>query len=99
MDLKVALAQVNPTVGDLDGNARKIVENIKEAKEKEADLVIFPELVVTGYPPKDLLLKHSFVDKNKGKFNEIVNETGGIGVAGHHPHVSKQHVEVLLVQA
>ncbi len=78
MDFKIALAQINPTVGDLDGNAGKIVQYIKEAREQGADLVIFPELAVTGYPPKDLLLKPSFIEKNKEKFDEIVKETEGI---------------------
>jgi len=78
MDFKIALAQINPTVGDLEGNARKIVQKIKEAKDAGADLVIFPELAVTGYPPKDLLLKPSFIKKNKEKLSEIVKETDGI---------------------
>jgi NAD+ synthase (glutamine-hydrolysing) len=78
MNLKVALAQINPAVGDLDGNARKIIECIEGAREKGADIVIFSELVVTGYPPKDLLLKPSFVEKNREKFNEIAKETDGI---------------------
>jgi NAD+ synthase (glutamine-hydrolysing) len=78
MELKIALAQINPTVGDLRGNAGKIVQYLKEAREKGADLAIFPELAITGYPPKDLLLKPSFVKKNKEKFDEIVRETEGI---------------------
>jgi len=78
MKLKVALAQINPTVGDLDNNARKIIRNIKKAREQGADLVVFPELAVTGYPPEDLLLKPSFIGKNKEKFKEIIKETDGI---------------------
>jgi NAD+ synthase (glutamine-hydrolysing) len=78
MELKIALAQINPVVGDLDGNAGKIIRKIKEAEELGADLAIFPELVVTGYPPKDLLQKPSFIKKNKEKFDEIIKETEGI---------------------
>jgi len=62
--MKVALAQINPKVGDLVGNTDKIISFIKKAKEKEADLVIFPELAITGYPPRDLLDFEFFVEDN-----------------------------------
>ncbi|MEM3871112.1 MAG: nitrilase-related carbon-nitrogen hydrolase, partial [Nitrososphaeria archaeon] len=55
--MKVAMAQVNCTVGDVEGNIGKIREYIKRANERGADLVAFPELTVTGYPPQDLLLE------------------------------------------
>ena len=58
--LKIALAQLNPTVGDLDGNAAKVVAAHEEAARRGADLVVFPELFVTGYPPEDLVLKPAF---------------------------------------
>ena len=70
--LAIAIAQINPTVGDLNGNAEKIADYIRKAKKKNARLVVFPELAVTGYPPKDLLLKPSFIRKNKEKLEEIV---------------------------
>jgi len=60
----VALAQVNPTVGDIAGNAAKIGAWLKKAQRQAADLVVFPELAVTGYPPEDLLLKPLFVAQN-----------------------------------
>ncbi|MEM2884809.1 MAG: nitrilase-related carbon-nitrogen hydrolase, partial [Thermoproteota archaeon] len=59
--MKVVMAQVNCTVGDIEGNIAKIREYIKMANERGADLVAFPELTVTGYPPQDLLLEKSFV--------------------------------------
>ncbi|MCS7254328.1 MAG: NAD+ synthase [Armatimonadota bacterium] len=62
--LRVALAQVNATVGDIEGNARKIAEGIERAKEVRADVVAFPELAVTGYPPEDLLYKPHFIACN-----------------------------------
>ena len=62
--LRVALAQVNPVVGDLEGNARLVIDWIGRAREQHADLVCFPELVLTGYPPEDLVLKRSFVRDN-----------------------------------
>lgn len=78
MKFKIALAQINPTVGYLENNARKIIRNIKKAQEQGADLIVFPELSITGYPPKDLLLKPSFIRKNKEKFKEITEETKDI---------------------
>ena len=59
--MRIGLAQVNSVVGDLDGNRDRILERLEEAREAEADLVLFPELAVTGYPPEDLLLRPSFV--------------------------------------
>ncbi len=76
--IKIAIAQINPTVGDLDGNARIIIDYIKKAREKEADIVVFPELAVTGYPPKDLVLKPLFIKKNLEKFSEIAGATSDI---------------------
>lgn len=62
--LRIALAQMNPTVGDIKKNAKTIVSYIEKAKKEDADLVVFPELSVTGYPPEDLLLKNQFVEDN-----------------------------------
>ncbi|MDP3723394.1 MAG: NAD+ synthase [Candidatus Omnitrophota bacterium] len=62
--LRVALAQLNVTVGDLEGNRRLIEQAIRQAKAWLADLVVVPELALTGYPPEDLLLKPQFVDAN-----------------------------------
>jgi NAD+ synthase (glutamine-hydrolysing) len=76
--LRVALAQVNPTVGDLQGNARLVRKYIRKAKKVAADIVAFPELVLTGYPPEDLLLKPSLTDLNRKMLNQIIPETQGI---------------------
>lgn len=62
--LRVAMAQINGVVGDLDGNTRKIAAAIAAAREGHADLVTFPELAITGYPPEDLLFRRSFIDGN-----------------------------------
>src|ERR1700722_1289270 len=59
--LRIALAQVNPTVGDLDGNARIVVEWTRRAAEAGAGLVVFPEMMITGYPVEGLALRASFV--------------------------------------
>src|SRR3990167_3905489 len=76
--IRIAMAQINPTVGDLSGNAKKILKFIDGAKGFDADLVVFPELAVTGYPPEDLLLKPRFVDDNIKRLKSIVHKTGGI---------------------
>ena len=72
------MAQINPTVGDLKGNSRKIIRYIERAKSLDADLVIFPELAVTGYPPEDLLLKPQFIDDNLTALKEIAKGVTGI---------------------
>jgi NAD+ synthase (glutamine-hydrolysing) len=76
--IRIALAQVNPIVGDLEGNARLIIGRILEAREKGADLVCFPELALTGYPPEDLVLKPAFVRDNLRQLDEVVKATEGI---------------------
>ena len=59
--MRLALAQLNVVVGDLDGNVEAIVSSVREAERSGADLVVLPELAVTGYPPEDLLLRPGFV--------------------------------------
>jgi NAD+ synthase (glutamine-hydrolysing) len=76
--LQVALAQINPTVGDSDGNARKIGGRIADAREQGATLVVFPELTLSGYPPEDLLLKTSFLDRCAAALEELAAQTRGI---------------------
>ena len=76
--LRIALAQVNPIVGDLDGNTRLVTDWIERAREKRADIVCFPELVITGYPPEDLVLKRAFVRDNRRKLDVAAKATMGI---------------------
>ena len=76
--MRIGLAQVNPTVGDLSGNARLVIDGIERAREQGVDIVCFPELVITGYPPEDLVLKPSFVRDNLAKLDLIARETRGI---------------------
>jgi len=81
--LRVALAQINPTVGDLAGNERKIVSYIVRAQHVGADVVAFPELAVPGYPPEDLLLKPSFLQANVAALERIAAAvTGTTAVVG-----------------
>ncbi len=77
---RLALAQINTTVGDIPGNTAKIIEYIDRAREAGADLVAFPELVITGYPPEDLLFKTSFLEANEAAMREIVAASQGIAV-------------------
>jgi NAD+ synthase (glutamine-hydrolysing) len=69
--LRVALAQINTTVGDIDGNSHKIVDSLAEARRRGAQLVVFPELAVNGYPPEDLLLKTHFLAAGRRALDEI----------------------------
>ncbi|MCD6575150.1 NAD+ synthase [Candidatus Aerophobetes bacterium] len=76
--VRVALSQINPTVGDLKGNAEKILHFVEEAKKVKADIVTFPELSVCGYPPEDLLLKKRFVKDNLKTLEFIAGNISGI---------------------
>ena len=76
--MRIALAQVNPTVGDLAGNTRLVLDWIEKARNAGADIVCFPELVLTGYPPEDLVLKPSFVRDNIAQLKSIAKATMGI---------------------
>lgn len=76
--MRFLLAQINPTIGDLDGNAQKIIEGIYKAREQKADIVIFPELSLTGYPPEDLLLLPHFIDAVEKHLQRIVDATEGV---------------------
>lgn len=67
--IRIAIAQINCTVGDLDANCRKINQYIRRAQEAAADIICFPELSITGYPPEDLLLKPKFIEDNLNKLN------------------------------
>jgi NAD+ synthase (glutamine-hydrolysing) len=69
--IRIALAQINPTVGDLEGNTKKIIHYIQKAENAGADIVLFPELAITGYPPEDLLLKPKFITDNLSCLDEI----------------------------
>ncbi len=76
--MRITIAQINTTVGDMTGNAAKITDCIAKAKILGSDMIIFPELCVTGYPPEDLLLKEHFVDDNLKALTKIKNATEGI---------------------
>lgn len=81
--LRVAIAQIDCTVGDLDGNSSKIVDWLRKARSAGADIVSFPELAITGYPPEDLLLKPKFIDDNLDALRRISRSvTDTVAVVG-----------------
>ena len=82
--MRLALAQINPTVGDLDGNRALILDRLEQAREAGADLVVFPELAVTGYPPEDLLLRPGFVRAAERSLEQIARAARGIVAARRH---------------
>jgi NAD+ synthase/NAD+ synthase (glutamine-hydrolysing) len=78
--VKIALGQINPTVGDFSGNAAKIIQFSQQARAAGAGLILFPELSVCGYPPRDLVERPSFVARNRESIEKIAAETSGIAV-------------------
>ncbi|MCJ7578338.1 MAG: NAD+ synthase [candidate division Zixibacteria bacterium] len=76
--LRVGLAQINCTVGDLEGNTKKIIQYLDKAKKMGVELICFPELSITGYPPEDLLLKPQFIEDNLKALKKIIPKTEGL---------------------
>ncbi|MSQ42191.1 MAG: NAD+ synthase, partial [Dehalococcoidia bacterium] len=76
--LRVALAQLDTTVGDLEGNVAKLLQAARRAAEAGAELVAFPELAVTGYPPEDLLLRADFIERAEAALQELAARTAGL---------------------
>jgi len=84
---RLALAQINPTVGDIAGNTAKILDYLERAREAQADLVAFPELAITGYPPEDLLFKRSFLADNVAAMEKVAAASQGIAVVLGYVHI------------
>jgi NAD+ synthase (glutamine-hydrolysing) len=87
--MRLALAQINTVVGDLDGNAARIVGQMREARDAGADLVLFPELAVTGYPPEDLLFRPEFLRQARQSLDRIAGETEGIAALVGFPWLER----------
>ncbi len=79
--MRLALAQINNTVGDLEANAKKILDFAREAEKSAADVTIFPELALTGYPPRDLVEKHSFLDRTAAVLQSIAQQSASLKTA------------------
>ena len=84
--MRIAIAQINCTVGDLTGNAKKILDYTSQAKNKGASLVVTPELALSGYPPEDLLLRNGFRLDCINTFDNLVREINGISLLLGHPY-------------
>ena len=76
--MRLGLAQINTTVGDFEGNARKILEAVAEARSLGVDLLAFPELAICGYPPEDLLFKPQFIEENRRCLDRVVDASSGL---------------------
>src|SRR6186997_2564851 len=87
--MRLALAQINTIVGDLDANRERILQAIDEARGAEADLVLLPELAVTAYPPEDLLLRPGFIRAAEESLHEIARETHGLVALVGFPHFDR----------
>jgi len=85
MSLKIAIAQINATVGDLAGNVARIVDFAQRAKAQGADLLLTPELILCGYPPEDLLLREDFYAACERELDRLTTEVRGIAVLVGHP--------------
>jgi len=88
--MRLLVAQINPTIGDLAGNTQRIIEGIDRGKSQQVDLVIFPEMALSGYPPEDFLLLPHFMEAIAERLEEIVRATANlaviVGLPRHHPH-------------
>ncbi|RMF57753.1 MAG: NAD+ synthase, partial [Calditrichaeota bacterium] len=70
--IRLALAQMNSIVGDLEGNFQKILKFVEKAVQQDADIIAFPELALTGYPPEDLVLRAEFVEDNLSYLEKLL---------------------------
>lgn len=92
-NLKIVLAQINPVVGDLSGNRRRIFVSWEEGRKLGADLVVFPELVVSGYPPEDLVLRPEFIERTMDVVEELIHATkNGPGILLTTPWLEEGHL-------
>src|SRR5919201_6276445 len=87
--MRLALAQMNTVVGDLDGNRDRILQRLEEARDAGADLVLFPELAVTGYPPEDLLLRPGFIRAAEDSLAQVARAARGIVALVGTPHFDR----------
>ncbi len=90
--MRVACAQINTVVGDIDGNAERVLDAIRRGHDHGAAIVLTPELAITGYPPEDLLLRPSFADASRAALEDLAREvTGGVAIVGFVEHDEDVH--------
>src|SRR5215218_10758212 len=87
--MRLALAQLNTVVGDLDGNRARVLDGIEHARDAGADLVLFPELAVTGYPPEDLLLRPGFIRAAETSLHELARGARDVVALVGFPHFDR----------
>src|SRR5690606_8633052 len=89
--LRIIVAQLNLMVGDIQGNLAKLIHAAKTARDTlSADVIVFPELSLTGYPPEDLLLRKSFLEESNAALETFKSEVDGIYCVVGHPHATSQ---------
>ncbi len=92
--MKILVAQLNPLIGDLEANTKKIIESLRLARKLGLDVVVFPELTICGYPPEDLVFHQVFINRMMDKIDEIIPETEGImaliGLVRYSHHGAKE---------
>lgn len=93
IDMRILLAQINPIIGDIDGNTEKILLGIKEAYKARAELVVFPELCLTGYPPEDFLLMPHFIEAAERALQKIIQKCIGITAIIGTPRINYDRKE------
>src|SRR5215472_1358139 len=91
--MRIALAQINPTVGDFAANTARIEARAREAARLGAEVAIFPELSLTGYPPRDLVEKPSFVERSETELELLARATGDLDMAIVCGYVAKSRAE------
>ena len=84
--VRIAVAQMNPILGDLAGNRAKILQYVADAKAQNATLLVAPELALCGYPPEDLLFRRDFREACAVALSELASQISGISVLVGHPH-------------
>jgi NAD+ synthase (glutamine-hydrolysing) len=87
--MRIALAQINPTVGDLTGNVDRMIAAARAAVDQAAEVVVFPELAVTGYPPRDLVEKPTFVERSEAELERLARETATLDISVIAGYVSR----------
>ncbi|HML17781.1 MAG TPA: NAD+ synthase [Bryobacteraceae bacterium] len=92
--MRIALAQINPTVGDLVANVDRMSRAARDAASRGAEIVVFPELSITGYPPRDLVEKPSFIDRSEAELERLARETAGLDLSVVAGYVSRSPSEI-----
>src|ERR1700691_6168046 len=89
--MRIALGQINPTVGDLSGNVALMVRFAREAAARNAELIVFPELSITGYPPRDLVEKPSFIERSEKAVEQLAEATKDLRISIIAGYVGRSH--------